>query len=60
MSAVFFLWPLAYYIRQLSTTRGASGAALFFGAAIALILVRLGMQAVHKFHSFRNRAYKIV
>jgi putative peptide zinc metalloprotease protein len=61
VSAVFFLWPLAYYIRRLSAgSRGGSGAALFFGAALALILVRLGVQAFQKFHSFRNREYKIV
>lgn len=60
VSAVFFLWPLAYYIHQFSVSRGASGATFFFGAVITLILVRLGVQAFHKFHSFRNREYKIV
>ncbi len=60
VSAVFFLWPLVYYIRQLAASRGGSGAAFFFGAVIVLALVRLGVQAFQKFHSFRNREYKIV
>jgi putative peptide zinc metalloprotease protein len=60
MSVVFFCWPLVYYIRRFIASNGASGGAFLFGAIIALILIRLGVQGFRKFYSFRNRAYKIV
>ena len=60
MSLVFFVWPLATYLRRLTEWRASTGQLVFTGMLLLIILGRVGQRAFSHMYAASHQEHKIV